>query len=248
MPNLFADPPRMVSVHPASVVWPANILRFHLEFDRAMDPFDAAAHVQLMTDDGQAVSGVLVDYPDGLWTADGRILTLLMHPARIKRGVAAHEALGPALRPGASYWLRVDPAMADLQGRKIGREERFRFSASEPERRRIDTSAWCWTRPKSGTSAPLRVETGRSLDNLSVRTAVFMMGESGVPHPASFQVTGEVIMVFPHSPWPDVIEIVVQPWLEDVCGNRPDGSFEQNIRGADAAFCNLPMAGMAIQP
>lgn len=51
--------------------------------------------------------------PDGLWDPEGRRLTLFLHPGRIKRGVAMHEALGLALRPGRRYRLVVDREAED---------------------------------------------------------------------------------------------------------------------------------------
>ena len=77
-----------------------------------------------------------VEIEHGLWDPRQTRLTVLLHPGRIKRGVAPGERLGPPLRAGRSYRLVVDASMPDAAGRPLGRAFEKRFRSSPPTARR----------------------------------------------------------------------------------------------------------------
>jgi hypothetical protein len=43
-----------------------------------------------------------------LWSPDGKLLTVLMHPGRVKSGLIAHDERGPILSPGEDVTLTLD--------------------------------------------------------------------------------------------------------------------------------------------
>lgn len=67
--------------------WPANVLRFHLQFDRPMTCENALRNLALTDRSGSKIEAPFVDIRDGLWNADQTLLTVLFHPGRIKSGV-----------------------------------------------------------------------------------------------------------------------------------------------------------------
>lgn len=220
-------PPRLLAVHPAGPVWPENILRFHLIFDRAMDPGDAAAQVWLETAAGARVEGALVDIPDGLWSPDGTVLTLLFHPGRVKQGIAAHRALGRALAAGGDYRLVIGAGLMAEDGRILGAARQVPLRIGPAETRGLDPARWWWTPPRPRSTAPLAIATGRQIDALSLLGGVRLENDDGRAHPVALRTEGTTIIAMPAAPWPDVIRLAVAPWLEDVCGNRPHEGFER---------------------
>jgi hypothetical protein len=56
-----------------------------------------------------------LSFAEELWDPYRRRLTLLLDPARIKRGLVSHEALGYPLRPGQPTRFVVD-GMRDASG------------------------------------------------------------------------------------------------------------------------------------
>jgi hypothetical protein len=91
---------------PSGPAVPENLLRIVLHLDAPLSaPLDMR-HVVLLGSDGVAIDGAFLDLP--LAGSDGKSLTLLLHPGRIKTGVGPNVALGPALRAGQSVVLRID--------------------------------------------------------------------------------------------------------------------------------------------
>ena len=50
-----------------------------------------AQHVRLASDSGDTIAGALLSSEHELWDASRRRLTILLDPARIKRGLAGHR-------------------------------------------------------------------------------------------------------------------------------------------------------------
>lgn len=234
MPTSSADRPRLLALHPAGPAWPANILRFHLAFDREMDPAGAAGQVGLETADGRPVRGALADLPDGLWSPDGRVLTLLFHPGRVKRGLGAHERLGRALVPGRACRLVVGPDLADTGGRRFGLRLRIAIRAVREETRPLEPARWRWAPPVPGSRDPVTIHAGRMLDALSVQGALAFADAGGAALPVRFEVAGDRVLARPGAAWPEGVSLRAGPALEDVCGNRPGRAFERGAAGGGA--------------
>ena len=223
MPTSCAEAvrPRVRAVHPACAVWPANILRIHVVFDRPMDRDGALAHLRIETAVGTGVEGVFVDMRDGLWTPDQCVLTALFHPARIKTGLGAHLRRGRALLPGHGYTLVVDGAMADAEGRLIGQDHRVTFRAGSVVESPIDVACWRFAQPQVRSRVPLSIETDRPIDAMGAPLALGLRCDDGASVPATFEAAGLVILARPLAPWPkSPVVLTAATGLEDVCGNR----------------------------
>lgn len=226
MPTLCVDGPRLIGVHPASPDWPVNLLRFHLVFDREMDPFRSAAAVSIETAAGEPVRGALVDLPDGLWSPDGKVMTLLFHPARIKQGLRAYRQEGAALVAFQDYCLIVEPSMRDIEGQSLDVRSRTAFRAVPAQTAPLDLTGWKIMPPARGSRDVVTLKSGCLLDALSVRTALRVIDGLGRVHPVEMDVVGETVFLHPSAPWPETAILQARPTLEDVCGNRIGRAFE----------------------
>ncbi|NBN64803.1 hypothetical protein GWI72_13590 [Microvirga tunisiensis] len=227
MEILSANLPRVLALHPSHTAWPANILRVHVVFDCEMNPMAALASIRIETSDGEPLRSVLVDLPDGLWSPDGRILTLLFHPGRLKRGLRAHELLGKALQPGRAYRLVIGPGLTDIDGRDLSPTGPFVFEVGPPQDAPIDPFTWEVSELVPGGFAPLVVTTGTILDALSALGGLGVVSPAGGRHPVSVLVEGTKVILVPRFAWPDGARLRISPGLEDVCGNRVDHAFER---------------------
>ena len=92
--------------------------------------------------------------------ASRRRLTVLLDPARIKRGLAGHREAGYPLRPGEPFRLVVDSGFRDAQGLPLRAGAHRRYGVGGEERRHVDPASWVLTVPPAGTSEPLQVAFG----------------------------------------------------------------------------------------
>ena len=94
---------------------PRNLLRCYVEFSAPMREA-GATHVRLLDADGAPLVGALLATEYELWDPDRRRLTVLLDPARIKRGlVAPSRGRVPACGEGESVTLVVDAEFPDAR-------------------------------------------------------------------------------------------------------------------------------------
>src|SRR5258708_11141651 len=114
---------------------------------------------------GEGRGGGRVGGGDELWDADRRRITVLLDPARIKRGLAVHRQAGYPLRPGERFRLIVDDGFRDSAGAPLRAPAERRYQAGGDERRRGEPGRWALSAPARGTTDPLRVTSDRPLDH-----------------------------------------------------------------------------------
>ena len=112
----------VTGIHPTAAEVPVNLLRFYIRFSAPMSEGGAAGQVRLARDDGSVIAGALLPAEHELWDASRRRLTVLLDPARIKRGLAGHRDAGYPLRPGQPFRLIVGSGFLDEIGRASCRE------------------------------------------------------------------------------------------------------------------------------
>jgi hypothetical protein len=228
--------PRVLAVFPSGDVLPENLLRFYLHFSQPMEAKDAQRHVRLFRDDtGAEVPLAFVEIEHGLWDPRQTRLTVLLHPGRIKRGVAPGERLGPPLRAGLSYRLVVDAAMPDQTGRPLGTTFERRFRVVEADRESPSAERLGLEAP-SGPDASLTVRLPEPLDEALLRRLVWVEDARGQAVAGAVEVRdGERIWSFrPASPWaPGTYAVRVHPALEDRAGNRFDRVFDRVLDADD---------------
>jgi hypothetical protein len=229
--------PRVTAVFPSGGALPENALRAYVHFSQAMDSRDAHSLVRLEHDDGRVVPLAFVEIPHGLWDPGRTRLTVLLHPGRIKRGVAPGERLGPTLQAGARYRLVVDGRLRDVTGRALGRDFAwpFQVTAADRESPRADGLR---VREPDGGRAPLVVELPEPLDEALLRRWIWVEDANGrAVAGAGAVAAGETSWSFePEAPWaPGRYALRVHRALEDRAGNRFDRPFDRAAAVREAA-------------
>lgn len=215
----------VLAIHPTAAVVPRNLLRCYVTFSAPMGDGDAAAHVSLVTDDGP-LPAVLLSTEYELWDADRRRLTVLLDPARIKRGLVGHRELGYPLRDGMRVRLRVDRGFRDATGTQLVADAEREYRVGVDLRGQVDPAAWRLTVPRAHTRDPLVVGFDRPLDHALLDRCLAV----GVPGRGRPGAEDREWSFLPTDAWrPVEHHLTIDPVLEDVAGNSVRRVFDRDL-------------------
>jgi len=216
-----AEFPTVVAVRPSGDFVPENLLRISLVFERATGE-RVIPHLDLRRSDGTRIDGPFLDQE--LWSSDGKILTVLLHPGRVKTGLIAHDELGRALTVGDTVDLFA-------YGRAVKR-----WRVGTPESRQIAPGSWTVVPPRAGARTTLMVDLKRPLDAMDESVPVVAAADGRIVTGRSALLRGETFWTFtPDRPWRDGrYRVLVPSTLEDPSGNTVSASFEHRTATEDA--------------
>ena len=205
--------PGVVRVQPSAAEVPANLLRISIEF-AAPPAGPVLPHISLAHADGTPVAEPFLQQE--LWSPNDRILTILLHPGRVKTGLVAHEELGPILAAGEEVVLAFD-------GRPVRR-----WSVGPVNRNGPDPAGWKLAPVAAASRQPLVVAMDGAIDGRDAGyLAVADSRNRRVAGRAQLK-DGEKVWIFtPDQPWrAGHYQLVVRGTLEDAAGNRLGSHFE----------------------
>jgi hypothetical protein len=222
-----------IRISPQAKVLPANTLRFYLHFPRPGEAHFDRDQLWLLNEEEQVVSDPFLVLSQELWSPDGRRLTVLMEPGRIKRGIGSDPSHDPALVVGRTYSLVVTA---------LGQTARHTFHVGDPALEAIDEEDWRLVAPAVGSRDPAVVHFDRVMDaalcedEIAVLTPSRELARTRV----SLALDGTALQLIPNHPWSaGEHRLVVSERLEDVCGNRLGEALDHDL-GASGR----PRAGM----
>jgi hypothetical protein len=113
---------------PVGDTLPLNTLVFYLKFDRKMKRDEQAYRfVELIDESGNVIPQVWRHR--SFWIEMDRVLVLMIHPGRIKRGIHATSDLGDVLIEGKHYEVVLKNGLMDANGKAVSASKVFRFVA-----------------------------------------------------------------------------------------------------------------------
>jgi hypothetical protein len=225
----------VADIRPTAAEVPCNLLRLYVWFSAPMSEGYAAGNVRLADDGGGTIAGALLPTEHELWDASRRRLTVLLDPARIKRGLAGHREAGYTLRSGEPFRLVVDSGFRDAQGLPLRAGAQRRYEVGCDERRHVDPGSWGLTVPPAGTFEPLQVTFGRPLDHGLLARCLHVAGPGGrlidlidgTPRTGPEEQSWQLV---PRRAWaPGSHQLIVDPVLEDLAGNSVSRVFDRDL-------------------
>ena len=228
----------VLDIRPTATDVPRNLLRFYVQFSARMSEGYAAGHVRLVDDAGNEMVGALLPTEHELWDADRHRLTVLLDPARIKRGLVAHRETGYSIRSGESFRLVIDEGFCDARSTPLRARAERRYAVRGDERHRVDPFLWRVTVPATTTVHPLDVMFDRPLDHGLLSRCLRVVGPDGRPVEGTAVVGPEEQSwrFTPRRAWaPGAHHLVVDPVLEDLAGNSVSRVFDRDLSRAEDA-------------
>ena len=208
--------PRVVLVQPSGPEVPANLLRISIRFAAQVEG-PLLPRLTLLRADGRQVQEPFLEQE--LWSPSGKILTVMMHPGRVKTGLKAQDEMGPILSVGDDVALALDGVPIK------------RWSVGPADETGPIASAWKVSAVRVESKQPLVVALdgpidGRDADYLAIAD----VRDRRVAGRAQL-TDGESTWTFtPSAPWrPGAYKLVVRGTLEDPAGNRLGSHFETSI-------------------
>jgi hypothetical protein len=226
----------VLAIYPSASEVPRNLLRFYVSFSARMSEGEVADHVRLVHDAGETMNGSLLSMEHELWDSARRRLTVLLDPARIKRGLVPHRQAGYPLRSGETFQLVVDDGFRDARGIPIRAAVNRPYEVGGDERRRVVPTDWALTVPSARTIEPLEVAFERTLDHGLLARCLRVIGPDGT------RVDGTAEIGFEEQSWrlrptenwrPGPHHMVVDDVLEDVAGNSVTRVFDRDLTSGE---------------
>ena len=227
--------PRVVLVQPSGTQVPANLLRISIRFANQVEG-PLLPRITLLRADGREIQEPFLEQE--LWSPDGKVLTFLLHPGRVKSGLQARAEMGPILSAGDDVSLAID-------GHPI---KRWRIGPTDE----AGPVAWAWkvSAVRAESLQPLVVDLDGPIDGRdSGYLAIADAGGRRVAGRTRLTV-GESAWTFtPDAPWrAGAYKLVVRGTLEDPAGNRLGSRFETSIYSPPGPAADAVVSFAAISP
>jgi hypothetical protein len=216
--------PQVVSISPMARSIPANTLRLYVTFDRPARGMVATRDVRLLDAAGRTIDGAFMDFGQDLWSPDGRRLTVLFDPGRVKRDVEGDGASAAPLQVGHSFTVEVSG-------------KRFRYQVTSALRTAITPQNWRLSLPRAGSREALTVTFDREMDGGLLRDQLEVVDAEGQfpPGHVTVSASGQAWSWRPKHSWhPGAYHLVIGSSLEDVSGNRVGEALDHDVGSPDA--------------
>lgn len=230
-----AAPPSLIAIYPTTDHWPANQLKFYLQFDQPMREGVALQYIQLLDNNGQEVKAPFLDIGQELWDKEQKQLTVWFDPGRIKTGLIPNEKYGPPLLEQRRYQLNIKQGFPAKNGQTLQNLAVKHFHTTSKDQQRPSPGHWKLTLPKRGTRDTLMVEFPESLDYGLLRNAIWVEEPSGQIMTGSLEI-GPMEKSWhwaPAKPWDaGLYTLRIDEDLEDLAGNNLQRLFDTFISSA----------------
>jgi hypothetical protein len=215
--------PHVVSIAPAAGSIPANALRLYVTFAHPARGVVTTRDLRLLDAAGRMVDGAFMDFGQDLWSPDGRRLTVLFDPGRVKRGVEGDGESAAPLQVGHRFTVEV-----------CGK--RFAYEVTPAVRTAIAPQTWRLAVPKAGSRETLTVTFDREMDDALLRDQLEVVDAQGRSQlgQVTTSASGRVWSWRPKHAWRvGAYQLVAGSSLEDVSGNRVGEALDHEVGIAD---------------
>ena len=226
----FASPaskkPTIVAISPGLDELPTNVLRIYIHFSAPMSFQNPYEFISIVHENGKEVVEPFVIVPEGLWNIDRTRLTLLFHPGRIKRGVGPNMTEGDILTLDNTYQLKINNGWTGSNGQKLDEEFTKTFTVKKSINEKIPYKTWELA-GKQGDMGLLNIKTRRPLDQALAKRMLFVKAKDGDILPTNVEFKDPFnIRINWNKPSGSEYELLIDPRLEDICGNTPLNAFD----------------------
>lgn len=215
-------------VFPRSHEIPKNILTFYVEFSEPMmEDGSAFRYINLYNENNE-----IVPYPwlhKSRWITN-KILMVMIHPGRIKKGISYYDNLGNVFDTGKKYHLEITDNIKPLHKNAIVKPFIKEFEITEAVESCPKILRNKINRPKKNTREKLKILFNRSMDLYSI-----LGGISIKKHKNDLNIEGQILpgpddkewYFVPDKPWKgEKYTLILNKYVSDPSGNGIIKPFE----------------------
>jgi len=215
-------------VFPRTDKIPSNILLFYIEFSKPMtDEILAYKNVKILNDEGTEMEMV---WRNKSYWVNGKILVMMVHPGRVKRGLKSFSELEELFTVGKEYTFLVTSGIKDEYERPILKEYRKKFTITDDDREMPKIKFESFTTPVVDSRQPLQIKFSEGMDYVSVLTGLKIFTASGgtlVEGEIKYTDKDSVWNFIPKNNWKIMpYEVHFEKVLSDFAGNHIHRLFE----------------------
>ena len=228
-PVPVASPPEVEEIFPLTDRIPKNILIFHVRFNQQMlDDPQAFLHVKITDSKGEEKK--MAWRHKSHWLDDSKVLVLMIHPGRIKRGIDyKKEELGDLFTIGESYTLEVTPEIKNQYHKPLLKTYTKRFTITPEDRKIPEIKFNQFQFPGANTLEPLTLTFSEGMDYASIFEEIKILDSKGQEISGSIAYTGHdsIFHYIPKKQWEQTkYEIKFGKLVADFAHNRLNSPFE----------------------
>lgn len=230
------DQAKLLRIFPTANILPENLLRFYFYFQTPMQQEEALKHIKLIDDQGNIDDQVFMKFKEELWSNDGKRLTLLFDPGRIKRGVATNVRQGAALENGRRYQLNISGDWQDVYGQKLCKSRVKEITVKEPYRKRLNPDEWTVKEPTLASLDKLTINFDRIIDHTLIQAMIQIIDDTEHFVEGNWEIGNaeKQIHFVPRNKWQKgAYKIIFDTQLEDVTGNNLKNLLDHHILEQD---------------
>lgn len=225
--------PEVVSLQPGRTNWPENLLRVYLHFSRPMARGEAIGRISIKDETGRVLVQPFLELDQELWSRDGRRLTLLFDPGRVKNGLKPREEDGAILQRGHQYTVSIAAGWPDERGVPTAMPFEMQVTVGSADLVPVQPRNWKIKAPGAKSLDALEIEFDEPVDTgMAVRLiGVLESGECPLDGESTISADGMKFQFKPRVKWsPGLHFIEVNPALEDPSGNQVGRPFERDMK------------------
>lgn len=227
------EPLKVNAIYPGTPEVPANILKWYIEFSRAVNPVKIYDHISFLDQDGKSIDRSILNISAGLLSPDGTLLTVWIEPGRQKQLLGPNKRLGSVFEPNQQYTLLIDSTLKDNQGYQIASDVQHLFTTTEADRTKPSLDDWLVDPVQAGSDEVLGIDTKEIIDYGSLIDAFHIKRDGQqVEGAISYDPKSKRILFSPAKKWQSGLYIIeVDHRLEDLAGNSLLHLFDRPLKG-----------------
>lgn len=231
MPDLV-EQPAVQAIYPSSNILPENQLKFHIVFETSMTLGEIYKRVKLVNGRGKEIDKAFLILDQELWDNDMKIVTLLLDPGRIKRGLRPNMEMGAALKRNEQYTLVVEPGWKDVNGNVTKNSFKKVFTCVPADRAMPDHDQWEIITPTVSAN-PLIIELKENFDFVMLNESFIILDSRGHRVNGRMEIINNesTITFTPDNRWNNEdYTLYINPLLEDLAGNNLNRLFDEDLK------------------